>query len=61
MCVCVCFYNLKQKNSVKNFVFEVVDTIFRYDLVLISLNKKIIRYIFKQKSKCFYYYKYLSF
>ena len=32
-----------------------MDTIFYYDLVLISLNDKIIRYIYlKQKIKCFY-------
>ena len=40
------------------FFFEVMNTIFRYDLLLISLSDKIIRYIPidspKQKMKCFY-------
>ena len=50
------------------FVFEVMNTIFHYDdLVLISLNDKIIRYMFQAKNQMFLFFfnyledKYLSF
>ena len=33
------------------FVFEVMNTIFHYDLVLVSLNDKIIRYMFQASKK----------
>ena len=44
------------------FVFEVMNTISHYDLVLISLNNKIIRYLyFKQKNQMFlFYFNYLE-
>ena len=39
----------KRASRVLLYVFEVVNTIFHYDLVLISLNDKIIRYMFQAK------------
>ena len=38
-----------------------MNTIFHYDLVLISLNDKIIRYIFQAKNQMFlFYFNYLE-
>ena len=39
-----------------NLVFEVMNTFFHYDLVLISLNDKIIRYMFEAKNQLFLFY-----
>ena len=43
------------------FVFEVMNTIFHFDLVLISLNDKLIRYMFQAKNQIFlFYFNYLE-
>ena len=42
------------------YVFAVVTTLFHYDLVLISLNDKIIRYMFQAKNQMFLFFNYLK-
>ena len=59
----------KRASRVYYFVCEVMNTIFHYDLLLISLNDKIIRYMSQAKNEMFLFYfnylekfyKYLSF
>ena len=54
MTISLLIYYKQNSNALRAyyFVFEVLNTFFYYDLVLISLNDKIIRYNYK--IKCFY-------
>ena len=53
---------LKWASHVYYFVFGVMHTIFHYDLLLISLNDKIIRYVISRKKNQMFllYFNYLE-
>ena len=55
-------YTSKIQNHFARIIFfEVTNTIFHYDLVLISLNDKIIRYMFQAKNQFFkFFFNYLG-